>query len=296
MDVWIRFIGLILLYQAQTNGPFEAIIPKWEHDTLCERHIVKHMAYIRVTHHNDPSQDVVVSDAGWRGEKQVCPNNLHCVVYTIPEDTTLTIEPGFSSARATPDSLPCLVPDYGRENLVRNPQLHPQALTTRATATYAIPNGEFFAYQFDSNAIFVALKVPAPAGAVQQNINIIATSRTQSTAVVDTLIVKPGTVIDIINVPPVQAVMDYETRTETMMDDTNHVVDPSDHFFFLHKLLNVAATAEADCKFFRPYADGNCKGTRIRRMRDHNTLGGGTTHGIGCGPTGLVAGNDGGRY
>lgn len=285
MDVWIRFIGLILLYQAAPDAQYRAILPKWNNDTICERTIVKHEPFIRV----GTGRDQIVDDSQWP-EKEPCDDDLDCIAYAIPVNTTLTIETGFQSARAKPDTLPCLVPEFRRERLVTNPTLHDDALTTRSTATYTVPNGELFAHQFDNAAIFAALKVPAPAGAVHQNIRIIATPRNDPRAAAHVLEVKPGTVIDILNVPSDQATEDYD-HIPSAEEMELHPHRPEDHFFFLHKLLN-ATSSEEDCNFFPLVAQGTCEGPRVRLVQNENqALGPGTSHGLGCGPGGLVAGS-----
>lgn len=287
MSLWIRFIGLILFYQSQPGASYEAIIPKWENDTICERQIVKHAAFIRVT---NPEKNPNVMDASQWPEKKDCPESLHCTVFLIPDDTTLSINPGFTSAQKYPEPLPCLVPDYRRERLISQPGLHSEARTTRSVATFTLPNGQLTADQFDNAAIFVTLEVPPPASASSTDIVITAASRSDRSAAPHVLKLKSGTVVDIINVPDGQELMSY--------DALDHHDDTRDHFFFLHKLLTIQSEAR-DCNFFPANVAGQCPGPRVRRMhaieRDANgrvipESDAGSTHGIGCGPAALIEG------
>jgi hypothetical protein len=289
MDLWIRFIGLILLYQSQPGGTYQAIIPKWDHDTFCGHAIVKHVPFIRVT--NSPNVNNVLDASQWP-EKKDCPEDLHCTVFAIPDDTTLSISQGFASAQQTTTSLPCLVPDFRRERLISQPGLHPEALTTRSAATFNVPNGQFFADQFDNAAIVIALRVPAPTSANSDEIRITATPRNDpnGSRSPHVLVLKAGTVVDIINVPEGQEMMSYDAPD-------SHDDDPRSHFFFLHKLLTIASV-ERDCNFFPANVRGECEGQRHRRMkavqRDAEgrilpETGAESTHGVGCGPAALPA-------
>jgi len=289
MDVWIRFIGLMLFYQAHANAPYHVIIPKWDHDNICQTCIMEHTPFVRI------GQGDVLNDSQWT-EKKECTTEQHCTLYLVPDGSTLSVEPGFKSAMKDPDTLPCLVPNFKREKLVGIARLHPDAFTTRSAADFTLPNGKFFAHQFgvkpdgtpmDTNKgacgpIFVALRVPAPAGATDAKVLIIATPRSGGTPHV--LIVKAGTVIDIMNVPPTHALMSDDIVEKD--PDTNL----QRHFFFLHKLLD-------DDALDRENPTANCKpiplhpaGCKARCKTGH-----GVTHSLGCGPGGLVATDGGGQ-
>jgi hypothetical protein len=265
MDIFVRFIGLMLLVQAHPGGPYQAIIPKWEQtDRFCNVNIMRHAAYIRVQSDNKQ----VVDDSKWPKDPAVCDK---CILYPIAVESTLTIDGGFTpAAGVTPAQLPCFVPNLRKEKLVHDATLHKDALTTRSIADYQIASGQLSAFQFKNDMIFLVQKIPAPQGSTAHNITVTAQPRVGGTPRV--LVVAPGTTIDIIDLPPQFAGGDYELEsTDSTMNG---------HFFFLHKLL-AKENPNTDCNLVPRNAPSGC----IPRLRDHKP-GGGVTLNLNCGPGG----------
>jgi hypothetical protein len=236
MDIYVRFIGLIMLYHATSGGPYDAIIPKYlPGETMCigqTANIVSHAAFIRVS-----DSQVKKKLTTWQGLPTSCDSGLGCTVYEIPDDSEITVtSDDFDPERYVTRKLPCLVPNFLTENIVDHPQLHPDALTTRSTAHMHIPAGELTAYQFDNDRVFVALHIKNRSSSAN-DIRVTATPRHGGPPSV--LVLAPGTLVDILNMPPTHAVKDYE---KPLNDDTYN-----EQFFFLYKLLAGSHKCQA-CK------------------------------------------------
>src|SRR5258708_21449135 len=196
MDIVIRFVGLLLLSQAGGGGPYRAVIPQWKKtdslDMFCGAKIMEHRPYIRVP------RTAVVNDSKWKklanGDK-----GLGCVVYSIPDGTTLSIDPGFPFLSQPQEQVSCFVPDIRAENLATNPKLRGEALTTLSATDYLLPPGHLLAGQFKNDQIFTKLIIPAPSRSAAKPIRIVATPRTGSPATTQELVVAPGTTIDIVS-------------------------------------------------------------------------------------------------
>lgn len=276
MDFVIRFIGLMLFYQAGSGAPQHAIIPRWDEQqhTFCQFKVMEHRPFIRVSTKNK----TIVNDSKWP-EKKKCDAGLDCVVYAIPTGTTLTIEPGFISplgAGQASNDIPCLVPDFRTEKLVSNPELHPDALTTRSATDFVLPPGFLLSDQFKNDQIYTRLTIPAPKGAPKKNIRIVATPRAGVSGEERVLVVKAGTTIDILSAPPDHAGMDYNTE---MKEENPDEAMLKGHFFFLHHLLNVDTTKMENCKYIPDIGPASCGKPR----RNHRGIGLGQTMNLGCG-------------
>jgi len=267
MDIFIRFIGLMLLMQTQHGGPYRAIIPKWEStDNFCNVQIIRHAAYIRVQTDNNQ----VVDDSRWP-DQTACDPGFKCKLYEIKHESTLSVNGGFTPVPpSTPADLPCFVPHLKKEHLVQDTTLHPDALTTLSIADYTVPPGELLAQQFNNDMIFVVAKLKAPPGTQPQNITVTATPRVGGTPY--ELVLAPGTVIDIIDLPPQFAGGDYErVITDQHMEG---------HFFFIHKLL-ARENPRTDCKLVPLRSPSGCQ----PRARSHQPPSQ-TTLNLNCGPPG----------
>jgi hypothetical protein len=275
MDIFVRFIGLILIYQASAGQPYRAIIPKWDMgETFCTHTIMEHAGYVRIENGH-----VIAADTTWPKDKD-CDPGQPCELYRILDGTTLKIDGGFTPVTGlTPATLPCFAPHIEKEGLVRTPSLHPDALTTRSVADFTISSGEVWVHQFEfkgmgvrgNDSIFTALKIKAPPGTPAQSVKVIAEPRGGGTPLV--LTVRQNTIIDIVNLPVLHAGEDYETQA--------HVNDPAleGHFFFIHKLLS-GVVEPRDCNDVPARAPVTC----MPRLRDH--VNSGVTHNLGCGSSG----------
>jgi len=269
MHVVIRFIGLILFYQATVGGPQHAIIPQWQkNDKFCDFAIMKHRPWIRVS----TKYGGVADDSKWAKSKD-CDPGLNCVVYRIPDGSTLTIEPGFVPDTTANEAVPCFVPDFRTEHLVADPQLLPGALTSLSAVDYILPPGYLTAAQFLNDNIYTTLTLPPKPGSKVTNIRVIATPRHGKPKI---LVLKPGTTVDIVSAPPAHVVMDYNT----ILNDPNATdASAKGHFFFLHKLLN-APDSPQNCKVIPDVAPASC-GSQVRNHKPAVNLG--ATLGLGCG-------------
>jgi hypothetical protein len=270
MYVVIRFIGLILFYQATAQGPQHAIIPQWQpNDKFCDFAIMEHRPWIRVS----TKYGGVADDSKWPKYKD-CNTGVDCVVYRIPDGSTLMIEPGFVPTTTTNEEIPCLVPDFRSEQLVADPQLHPDALTSRSAVDYVLPPGHLTASQFLNDNIYTQLTLPPPTKGTTAKIRVVATPRNGGKPKI--LVLKPGTTVDIVSAPPTHVVMDYNT---ILHDPDATDASMKGHFFFLHKLLN-APDSPQNCKPIPDEAPANC-GNQVRvhdkKVNVKQTLG------VGCG-------------
>ena len=268
MEIVISFIGLMLLVQVQSGGPYHAIIPKWEQNDpkFCGVQIMEHAAYIRVPIDNNQ----VVSDKNWP-EKGACDAGLKCMLYKFPFESALTINPGFTPmAQSTTPPLPCFVPNLKNEGLVADNTLHPNALKTLSIVDYEIPKVPLIAWQFANDMIYVKATLRPPQGTLPQDIHVIATQR--GTGTQRELVLKAGTPIDLIDLPTVYAGGDYNRKVSD--------IKMSGHFFFLHKLL-ANVKEPRDCQLVPYNAPSNCP----PGVRNHNpSLE--TTLNLNCGPGG----------
>jgi len=267
MDIFIRFIGLMLIVQLQANGPYHVIIPKWEAgDKFCGVQIMEHAAFVRVSTANGQ----VHNDAAW-SEKKDCDTGLNCRTYEVPVESTVTIDGGFTPVTpASAVTLPCFVPHLKKEKLVKDDTLHKNALKTLSIADFEIPRGELTANQFSNDMIFVAARLEAPQGTTLHEITVTATPRAGGTPRV--LVLAPGTLIDLIDLPRIYAGGDYDAET--------HNPAMNGHFFFLDKLL-ANFNPSTDCNTVPGVSPGNCK----PHIRDHKG-GSGATLNLSCGPGG----------
>jgi hypothetical protein len=273
MHVVIRFIGLILLYQAEAGGPHHAIIPQWEKgDRECKFEIMEHRPFIRVS----TKQGGVANDKQWPKFKD-CDPGLDCAVYRIPDGSTLSIETGFAAASHARDPVPCLVPDFTSEEIAGpNPELHPDALTKRSAVDYVLPAGHLTANQFRNDQIYSELTLAAPSRSTASKITVVATPRKGVEGKKHVLVLKPGTTVDIVSAPPDHAVMDYNAELD---DENTTEMTRKGHFFFLRKLLNVEK--DKDCNLIADEAPDTCG--NICRNRKGHCSGSGQTVNLGCG-------------
>jgi hypothetical protein len=267
MPIWIRFIGLILLYRANANSPYQAIIPYYDKDkdaTYCGNQIMEHIGYIRVA----TGRGNLVDDTGWPKDKD-CDAGLNCAVYGIPVGSTLTINAGFTPDPKHQGTLSCLMPDARAEKLYTNPVLRPEAFTTLSRAVFELPPGDLYVEQFRNDQIFTELRVFPQAGVQPGNIEIVATPRLGIVGHSLRLIVTPTTIVDVLNVPESYAGMDYDTVRQS--------ANPYGHFYFFQKLFDLP---RQECKAPAGLAPESCSKPRL--VRDHSG-GQGATHDIGCG-------------
>jgi hypothetical protein len=268
MDIFIRFIGLMLIVQMNGTGPYHAIIPKWvENETFCDGQykIMPHAAYIRVQ--NEVGQ--VKDDTKWTKDSD-CDAILHCRLYKIPVDSTLAVDGGFTPTKPTnPPDLPCFVPHLKNEKLVTSDALHADVFKGLSIVDFEIPPGELSAGQFTANdMIFVEARLQAPPGTKNHDITVTATPRDGSAARV--LVVAPGTIIDLIDSPVDYAAKDYSTVISAKAMEG--------HFYFLRKLLADPGTV---CKPVPGLPPAGC----MPNKRDHKG-GPATTLNLQCGPGG----------
>lgn len=292
MFVVVHFIGLMLLVQLQPNGPYHAIVPKWvSGEKFCKQEIMKHAAYIRV---DTTISSPVVDDSKWPGVKD-CDPGVNCRLYPITTESTLKIDFGFTPVAAKIPTLPCFVPHLKKEGLVSTGKLHKDALTTQSILDYEIPAAELRDGQFEPNdMIYVTAFIQAPgpqpsalrptmkslsaararqAKSVPKNITVTATPRNGGGQPL-VLVLKPGTGIDVIDLPEKYAGGPY--NVEINDPDMNY------HFFFLHKLLDIKKEdPQKDCFLVPSFAPKGCTPYR----RNHKT-GSGTTLNLNCGPGG----------
>jgi hypothetical protein len=289
MGFIVHFIGLMLIVQLQPNGPYHAIIPKWvSGEKFCKQDIMEHAAYIRV---ETTITNPVVDESKWPGGKD-CDPGVKCRLYPITTESTLTIDGGFKPVVTKPPVLPCFVPHLKKEGLVSTGKLHKDALTTQSILDYEIPTDELVSEQFDPNdMIYVKASIVAPAPrpparptmksvararaeqtrSTPKNIIVTAKPRTSGQPLV--LVLKPGTTIDVIDLPKKYAGGPYNVE----INDPNMDF----HFFFLHKLLDIKTEVpNKDCYLVPAFAPIGCSPNR----RSHK--GNGTTLNLNCGPGG----------
>ena len=181
MTIFIRFVGLIMIYQASVGAPYRAIIPKWDSiliDKFCNVTIMEHATYTRVASGKDTfGNDHIVDDSKWPKEKD-CDPGQNCSLYRIATPSSLTVTAGFTAVPTlTPPVMPCRMPQLGKEGIVPNPKLHPQVLTTRSIADMQIKFGRLDVQQFKNDSMFTTLAIDAPQGTSPQDIHIVATPR-----------------------------------------------------------------------------------------------------------------------
>jgi len=270
MDIIIRFIGLILLYQSP--GPHRAIVPQWvaaENDhadvNFCSFPIDEHRPYIRV------SKLAVVDDSKWRKTAD-CDPGLDCVVYRIEDGTTLSIDFGGEVQARAKQPVPCFVPDLVRDHLVDRAVLRDDVLSTRSATDYVLPNGPLAAKQFANDQIYVMLTVPVAVAKPPKPVRIIAKNRKDG-SVAGELQVKAGATIDILDVSPHHAVMDYNTIRH---DGQVTELELKGHAYFMRKLIDNPDPNV--CGLIPDVAPETCGSLVRNHLADL-----GTTQDLGCG-------------
>ncbi len=270
MDIIIRFIGVILLYQSP--DPHRAIIPRWDNadnepallqQNFCGFRIQEHQPYVRV------SKFAVLNDSKWPKYKD-CEPGLDCVVYTIPDQTSLSIDFGGSPTMTTKEPVPCFIPDLEKEHMVEKAVLHKDALAKRSTTDYVLPNGHLVARQFANDQIYTMLTVPVAVARHPKPVRVLAISRKDG-SVLRELRIQAGATIDILDVPPHHAVIDYNTINH---DQHFTELDMKGHAFFVRKLLD----NPVGCALIHNNAPESCGSLKRNHFADL-----GTTQDLGCG-------------
>lgn len=226
MDIFIRFVGLILLV-SNTDGTYHAVLPKWENIPLCQGKVVEeHKAYIRVRKGLEQLGTV------WT-ERTSCDELQDCTLYQIPERSTLEITGGFRPVghRVIEGEDFCLVPQFVKERILPNAAAHEDLLGDRSIANLPIPAGILSGAQLDNDAVVAALRIIAPRTAGSNDVTIVARPRDGGKERI--LKVPAGTLIQVLNLPEHSAIADLDA-------DHHHDTTQQDHFpLYTHLLANV---------------------------------------------------------
>lgn len=247
MGYVVRFVGILLLVNASTTHKVstnKALLPMWvATDTFCvgkpapgisDATVPEHAAFIRV-----PKGSVIEKLTKWpAGERSDCdaahpgtttPQN--CLLFRIPVASHLTVDAGFTPpAMLGNDGSFCLIGQLAADFKTEAPGL--DLIDDPVSATildFDLPGGTMTAKQLTNTMTVPSIAVPAPKGSKPHPIAINAKPRDNSAA--RTLVVKAGTEITVVHLPPEEAGDSFSAKHQ-LHGGVKHA-----HFFLLNKLL-----------------------------------------------------------